>query len=119
MQTMFPRQRYTLPRTRRLSGKLNFSWVYDARVRESRGPLTVYGKPNGLPHSRIGLSVPRHVGTAPRRNRIKRLLRESFRLMQHELPKAMDWIVVVRKHAPLELGEYQRILKDLMGRFRP
>ena len=100
----------------RLSGKLRFAAVYDARARQSRGPLTVYGKQNDLRHSRIGLSVPRHVGTAPRRNRIKRLLRESFRLMQQELPKGMDWIIVVRKHEPLELAEYQTILKDLVTR---
>ena len=99
-----------------MSGKLAFSAVYDARVRASRGPLTVYARANGLPHSRIGLSVPRHVGTAPRRNRIKRLLRESFRLTQNELPKGYDWIIVVRRHEPLKLAEYQDILGDLMKR---
>jgi ribonuclease P protein component len=98
------------PRSHRLSGKLSFSAVYDARVRESAGPLTVYGKPNDLPHSRIGLSIPRRVGTAPRRNRIKRLLREAFRLTQHERPTGYDLIIVVRPHEPLSLAEYQQIL---------
>ena len=60
--------------------------VYDAKVRESHGPIMVYGKPNRLAHSRLGLSVSRKVGTAPRRNRIRRLLREAFRHMQHDLP---------------------------------
>jgi ribonuclease P protein component len=108
----------TFPRTHRLSGKLAFTAVYEARVRESRGPLTVYGKPNELSHSRIGLSVSRMVGTAPRRNRIKRLLREGFRLMQDDLPKGYDWIIVVRRHEPLGLVEYQRILGDLAKRLR-
>ena len=61
----------------------------------------------------MGLSVSRRVGTAPRRNRIKRMLRESFRLLQHELPGGYDWIVVVRAHEPLKLTEYQDLLRRL------
>jgi ribonuclease P protein component len=89
-------KRATFPKTHRLSGKDSFSAVYDARVREARGPLTVYAKPNALPHARLGLSISRRVGTAPRRNRIKRLLRESFRFLQHDIPRGYDLIVVAR-----------------------
>lgn len=101
---------YTFPRSHRLGGKVTFAAVYDARVREVRGPLVIYAKPNSLSHSRIGLSVSRRVGTAPRRNRIKRLLRESFRLLQNELPQGFDWIIVVRPHEPQELETYQKLL---------
>ena len=107
-------QSHTYPRTHRLSGKLAFSAVYEARVRESRGPVTIYARPNDLPHPRLGLSIARRVGTAPRRNRIKRLLREAFRLMQHDFPRGYDWIVIARPHEPLPLAEYQRILSALM-----
>jgi ribonuclease P protein component len=106
-------RRNTFPKTHRLGGKDTFRRVFDARVREARGPLTIYAKPNGLDHSRLGLSVARRVGTAPRRNRIKRLLRESFRLMQHDLPGAYDFVVVARPHEPLALAEYQRIFAAL------
>ena len=109
-------KRATFPKTHRLSGKDSFSAVYDARVREARGPITVYAKPNDLPHARLGLSVSRRVGTAPRRNRIKRLIRESFRLMQHDIPRGYDLIVVARPHEPLALAEYQRILSDLIAK---
>ena len=62
----------------------------------------------------LGLSVAARVGTAPRRNRIKRLLREAFRLMQHDFPRPYDLVIVVRPHEPLILAEYQRILRALM-----
>lgn len=107
-------KKQTYPRTHRLKGKETFAGVYDARVRETRGPVTIYAKPNGLPHPRLGLSISRRVGTAPRRNRIKRLLRDTFRLMQHEFPRGYDWIIVARPHAPLELSEYQKILGALL-----
>jgi ribonuclease P protein component len=107
---------YTFRRTHRLGTKLGFSRVYDARVRESRGPLTVYGLPNELGHPRLGLSVSRKVGTAVRRNRIKRLLREAFRMHQYDLPAGYDLVFVVRPHEPLALAEYQKLMTHLMLR---
>lgn len=109
-------RRYSLPRSHRLSGKPAFDAVFAGRVRESRGPLTVHARPNERAHLRMGLVVSRRVGTAPRRNRIKRLLRESFRLMQHDLPRGYDIAVVVRPHEPLRLPEYQRLLSALLLR---
>ena len=52
-------------------------------------------------------------GTAPRRNQIKRMLREAFRLMQHDLPRGYDLVVVVRPHEPQLLADYQRLLSGL------
>jgi ribonuclease P protein component len=86
-----------------------FSQVYDAKVKKHVGPLTFFGKPNELPHPRLGLSVPRRVGTAVSRNRIKRYLREAFRLSQHDGSRDYDVIVVVRPHEILKLVDYQRM----------
>jgi ribonuclease P protein component len=101
---------HTFPKSLHLRKPAEFAAVYDARVRESRGPLLVYALPNGLGHPRIGLSTSRKVGNAVRRNRIRRLMREAFRLMQHDFPGGYDLIVVVRAHEPLMLADYQRIL---------
>lgn len=108
--------RYSLPKSRHLRLPAEFSAVYEMKTRESRGPLTLYGKPNELGHPRLGMSVSRKVGTAVRRNRIRRLLRESFRLLQHDRPQGYDWVVVVRPHEPLILAEYQKLLMALVVR---
>ena len=107
---------YALPKSRHLRLPAEFSAVYEAKTRESRGPLTVYAKPNGLAHPRLGMSVSRKVGTAVRRNRIRRLIRESFRLLQHDLPWGYDLVVVVRPHEPLMLADYQKILSAAVFR---
>ena len=80
----------------------------------ARGPLVMYAKPNSLSHPRLGISISRRVGTAVKRNRIKRLLREAFRLMQHDVPIGFDYVVVVKPHVPLEMVGYQGRLRQLM-----
>jgi ribonuclease P protein component len=109
-------RRYTFRPTHRLRLPREFSAVYEARTRESRGPLTVYALPNELGHPRLGMSVSRKVGNAVRRNRIRRLVRESFRLLQHDFPQGYDLVVVVRPHEPLMLAEYQKLLMAMLVR---
>ena len=59
----------------------------------------VIARPNGLEHARLGLAVGvKAAGTAVNRNRIKRLVRESFRGRQRELP-ALDLVVNARPAA--------------------
>jgi ribonuclease P protein component len=107
-----PDQRYTFPRSRRLQGRRAFAQVFAGRVCRTVGPLRIYGRKNDDPWPRMGLSVSRRVGTAVRRNRIKRLLREAFRLSQHQLPAGLDMVVVVRPHEPRTLEVYTGLLVE-------
>src|SRR5688572_32523728 len=107
---------HTHPKSHHLRLPREFDSVYAAKVRESRGPLSVFALPNDLGHPRLGLSVSRKVGTAVRRNRIRRLLKEAFRLMQHDLPRGYDSVVVVRPHEPQLLADYQRMLSSMATR---
>ena len=102
--------RYAYPPKLRLQHARQFDAVYAGKVRETRGPLTVYAVPNELMHPRLGLSVGRKVGSAPRRNRIKRLIREAFRHLQDDLPRGYDIVVNVRPHDVALLADYQRML---------
>src|ERR1700726_487737 len=102
------------PAASRLSGRLRFAMVYDAKTKRTAGPLVAYSLPNDLKQSRLGLSVSRRVGTAPRRNRIKRMLREAFRLHHDDSGQGYDLIIVVRPHAATTLPKYQSLLGKLL-----
>jgi ribonuclease P protein component len=86
-----PRGRY--PRDYRLTDKPQFDLVHREGQRVSDGLFAVITRPNGLGHARLGLAVGvRAAGNAVRRNRVKRVIRETFRANQQELP-SVDLVV--------------------------
>jgi ribonuclease P protein component len=60
--------------------------------------------------TRIGLSVPGRVGTNVKRNRIKRLIREAFRLNRAALPTGFDFVIGVHPHEEKTVEEYAGML---------
>ena len=88
-----PRQR--LPRALRIARQADFQRAYREGSRAKGSILTVVAVPNGLPHPRIGLSVGRSVWkSAVRRNRVRRIFREAFRLSRSELPAGFDLVLI-------------------------
>ena len=83
----------------RLRHKSEFDRVYKDARRFTDSIFAVFARHNGGSHPRLGLSIAaRLVGNSVRRNRVKRAVRESFRLHQHELP-AVDIVVNARSGA--------------------
>jgi ribonuclease P protein component len=108
------RERLRLPAERRIRRKSDFDAAYAHGQRFGNGffAVTVYSRnqegpredasPVGAPRldgPRIGLAVAvRTAGGSVQRNRIRRIIRESFRLHQRELP-ASDFVVSARARA--------------------
>jgi len=91
----------TTPRLRfgsdlRLRSKLQFDAIYAGGRRIDDRFFGLRIKSNGLAHPRVGLAVAvKTAGSGVARNRIRRLIRESFRLAQHTLP-AVDIVVAAK-----------------------
>jgi ribonuclease P protein component len=80
----------------RLSTKADFQNVFAQPVKSGDPYLTVLARRNKLGFPRLGLAISRKSAkTAVARNRIKRVIRESFRHHQHELGGA-DYVVIGR-----------------------
>jgi len=74
-----------------------FRRAFDRKKSASDPVMIVYAVENGLAHSRIGISIgKKKVKLAVGRNRIKRLVREAFRLHKHTIPAGVDLVVVPR-----------------------
>jgi ribonuclease P protein component len=80
----------------RLRSKLQFDALYASGKRIDDRFFGLRIKPNGLEHPRVGLAVAvKTAGSGVARNRLRRLVRESFRLAQHELP-GVDIVVAAK-----------------------
>ena len=80
----------------RLRSKLQFDAVYAGGRRVDDRFFALRVKPNGLAHPRVGLAVAvKTAGNAVKRNRLRRLVKESFRRAQLELP-AVDVVVAAK-----------------------
>jgi ribonuclease P protein component len=82
-----------------LRRKPDFEAVYARGRRMGNGFFGVTARVNGGDAPRLGLAVASKLaGGSVERNRIRRVVRESFRLHQHELP-AVDIVVGARARA--------------------
>lgn len=92
----------TLPHRSRLSGPTAFSSVFQQAAVSTDAWFKVLGRNTGHDSSRLGMAVSRQVDRrAVERNRLKRIIRESFR--QHYLSNskhpAVDIVVLPRREA--------------------
>lgn len=89
-------RRFHFPSRLRLTSKPQFDAIYASGRRLDDRFFGLRVKPNGLEFPRIGLAVAvKTAGNAVQRNRLRRLVRESFRLARHELP-AVDIVVAAK-----------------------
>lgn len=82
----------------RLLKSSEFKRVFDkAEVKVSDKNILILARKNQLEIPRLGLIIAKkNVRTAVSRNRIKRVIRETFRHSQHSL-QGLDYVVLARK----------------------
>ena len=88
-----------MKKTTTVKENYEFRRIY-AKGRSGVSPyLVVYVRPNRRGHNRLGVTVSTKLGHAVVRNRVRRQLREIFRLNQDKLTQGYDMIVVARTRA--------------------
>jgi len=109
-------QRLRFPKSARLLKPAEFDRVFKKRISASDGLIIAYAALGESEQPRLGLTVSRKCGNAVVRNRWKRSLREAFRLVQHELPRHLDLIVLPQRGAAPEVARLQRSLLKLASK---
>lgn len=76
--------------------------------------LQIYAKPNNIDYPRLGLIVAKKVARrAVDRNRIKRLLREYFRVNQHNhVTVNMDWVIRLKRPITRDDAHRLRLIRE-------
>lgn len=88
----------TFDRSRRLTTPAEYSHVFQNARRSGDNLLLVLARDNNLGHARLGMAIARKkILKATARNRVKRIIRESFRHHQHDL-NGLDFVVLARSN---------------------
>ena len=90
---------YSLKKHERLCKKSEFKTVYEKGRRLFSDHFVIMYLPNNLKYSRLGITVSKKIGNAVKRNRVKRLVREFFRLNKKDLPCGYDIVFIAKKGA--------------------
>lgn len=85
----------SLPATVLIRKPWEYREIYSKGQRLRGNQCSIIWLPNGTGEARLGISV-HGVKSAVRRNRIKRIIREFFRLNRHSISPAVDLVFAVR-----------------------
>ena len=88
---------YAFSKNRRLLKASEYKEVFDRnRLKVAHPKLLLLALPNNLSHSRLGLVIAKkNIPTAVGRNRVKRVVRETFR--NFDFPLALDIVFLARQ----------------------
>jgi ribonuclease P protein component len=102
-----------LPRACRLVHRVEYDAVYREGRRRTSREFTVFLRPNGLGVSRFGWSIKKALGSAVRRNRIRRRIRETLRLHRQEI--APGWDIVIHPRSSVATAKFLVLAAELVG----
>lgn len=88
-----------LGKAEKLLTSIEFKRALDRGSGASTEHFTVVICPNNLSRRRLGITAGKKVGSAVKRNRVKRLLREFFRLHKMQLPPSTDILFIAKPGA--------------------
>lgn len=102
--------------TERLKKNYEFARIYRKGRFYPGKYLVLYLLNNGTEINRLGVSVSKKIGKSVKRNRVKRLIRESYRLLEPYIPVGLDIVITARK-VETEYS-FAEILKEMRFLFK-
>ena len=106
-------------KTQSLNENYRFRALYGRGKNKAGKTMVIYVMKNRLgPVDRLGITVSKKLGHAVTRNRIRRRIREAYRLHEQEIKSGYDIVIVARhaaEHAPFEalMDEMMQMLRQL------
>jgi len=106
---------FSFTRKERINHPQDFRRVMKSGRRFTSKNFILFMKENKNPFHRLGIVVKKEIGPATFRNRIKRYVREFFRLHKREINGSFDVVLLVKKGC--SVNRYTEAEEELRGLF--
>lgn len=100
-----------MKKTITIKSSRDFSRTFHRGKSNANKYLVIFIIKNNLNINKIGISIGKKVGNSVNRNRIKRLIRESYRVLENKLKTGYDIVFVPRQ--PSKTADYKDIFDSL------
>ncbi len=104
-----------MKKTKSIKLNKDFKRLYYRGKSVVKGNVVVYALKNRGNTNRLGLTCGKSIGKAVKRNRVKRLMKEGYRLMEDRLLDGFDIVIVARTRSVT--SRQCHILRDLESAF--
>lgn len=107
--------RLTFPKVKRLRKRYEFLACYHKGCRYFSQLFIIFVLPRNKDYLgfRLGTTVTKKIGKASKRNRVKRLIKEFFRLNQNNIYLDLDYVIVAKRKIYSQSLTYSMVEKDL------
>ena len=103
-----------MKKTDSLKKNSQFKWVYKNGKSYANKYLVMYVVGNHTENNRLGISVSKKVGNSVVRHKVKRLIKESYRLHENIFNSGLDIVVIARNNIyPISYEEIESALLHL------
>ena len=114
---MSEKREESFSREYRLRKSTEFKRIFSRGRSAATRFFVIYSLPNRLAFPRLGIQVKAKIGSAVRRNYIKRMVRETFRKMKHEFRQPVDLIFIAEKEIlDLKCLEFRQEFRKVLSR---
>ena len=94
----------------------DFSGIYKKGKSIGDRYVVLFYRANRLGYNRTGFLAGKKVGNSVKRNRAKRLMKESYRAISHKLPEGYDFIIIARN--TIDGKKCQEVQRSLYNAFK-
>lgn len=107
-----------MKKTKMLKKNYEFSNIFSKGKYYSGKTIEAFILNNKEKSNYLGLAISVKSGHAYQRNRVKRLLRENYRLLEDKIKTGESMVFLWKKKADISNANFDQIKEDMLGIFR-
>lgn len=103
-----------MKKTTMLKKNYEFKYVLDKGKRYTGKYIDIYVKRNNLNENKLGIAVSKKTANSVNRNKIKRLIRENYRLIEDKIELGNSFVILWKKNRDIKDANFFNIKQDML-----